>query len=208
MKDAAPLCEPAPNTFCDDFERPTVQGDWTLATETSGGTLEIVQGTTGRRLQATCPSPGAVAQLVRAFSEIPTRVHLELTLEFAALPSNGDVYITGIRMDSVESSSVVYLYAGNSGVALVQQVAGVSSAQGHYKAYPLHVPPGTPHRLAIDLTFGGKIQVTIDGVVAIDRAAETFLIPAAPRLTAGATSLDGQGAGFTSLIDDYVFTAE
>jgi hypothetical protein len=203
MKDAAPLCEPAANTFCDDFERPTVQGDWTLATETSGGTLGIVQGTTGRRLQATCPSPGAVAQLVRAFSEIPTRVHLELTLEFAALPSNGDVYITGIQMDSMESSSLVYLYAGGSGIALVQQVAGVT-----YKAYPLHVPPGTPHRLAIDLTFGGKIQVTIDGVVAIDRAAETFLIPAAPRLTAGATSLDGQGAGFTSLIDDYVFAAE
>jgi hypothetical protein len=198
------LCDSQAWTVCDSFERSTPAGDW-LAVTSGGGTLSIVPGPSGGRLLATCPGKGARAQLRRAFAPTPTRIRYEVTLEYAANPTAGEVYITGVEMPSAGGTSLTYLYANpNIGIVFVQQRIGSPS----YVADELPVNVNTPHRIAVDLTFQGNVRVTVDGITVLDRASESFLVPAPPTILLGASDIDEAGGGFDVLLDDYAFLLE
>lgn len=205
----APLCEAGAMTFCDDFERPAPQGEWSTAVATSGATLQISADGQGRRLEAVCPSKGANALLARTLQGKPSHLHFEVTLEYATLPTTGGVYVMGIAMSPSGSASgltLLYVYANQDlGITFVQQVTGTAS----YRADVLAAAtPGAPHRIAVDVVIGGKVTVSVDGTALVDRAAESFLQSGAPKITLGAGSIDDTGAGFRVLADDFVFTAD
>jgi hypothetical protein len=202
-------CPAATVSFCDDFERSdssNVKGAWQTIDLNASGTLAFKTEPTGNRLLATAVSAkGGQAQLSNVYTHQPTKFHLELSLTVSALASTGAVYVTGIAMpNSSTPPSLVYLYAQDNGLFLAQQVAnGVN-----YWNQALPITVGTHHRIAIDLTFNGKLLVKIDGNTKIDQNAETFLVPKPANLYLGASSIDGEGDDGAFLVDDFVFTMD
>jgi hypothetical protein len=195
--------------FCDDFERADasdVKGKWELTNVNADGVLAIEAEQNGNHLLAAKVSAVAgQALLSKTFTEQPTKFHLELSLEVDSFASTGGVYVTGLGMQNNSGSpSLVYLYVTQQNLLLVQQVAdGVN-----YWSQPLPIVLKTMHRIAIDLTFNGKLNVKIDGNTKLDANAQTFLVPKPPALYLGAASIDDEGTGGAFLVDDFVFTLD
>jgi hypothetical protein len=204
--DAGFVCPTATARLCDDFQRDEVQGSWDSVSLNSGGTLVIGKPAgASKRLESAVTALGGVAQLSKAFNAVPKKLHFEVTLDLASLAAVGGVYIMGVYMPNGSGApTLLYVYTNNSGVYFVEQVAdGVA-----YVGTPLPLSLASPHRIVIDVTFGGKVTATVDGTTKIDKQAASFLLPKPVTVILGAASIDDNGNGVAMKIDDFVFTAD
>lgn len=200
------VCPPGTVSFCDGFNRDTVQGPWEVVHQRPGGTLAIgSSGGGAKHLESAVTAVGGQAQLSKSFGPTPQRVHLELTLEISSLASAGGVYVGGLSMPNGSNPpTLLYLYVSQFGLFFVEQVADGAG----YAASNVPVSTGAPHRVVFDVTFGGRSVVTVDDEKKVDKTAESFLSAKAPTVYLGASSIDGTGNGVALKIDDFVFTAD
>jgi hypothetical protein len=199
-------CADAAGTLCDDFERDEPKGGpWGTVSVNDGGTLVIGKpSSTGRRLESAITAADGVAQLSRELALTPSKLHIELTLEILALPTNGAIYITGaLMLNPGNPVTLFYVYARGDGAFVVEQLTDGT----HYVQSPLAITLNAPHRLVIDVQIGGKVKVTVDGATQVDKNTESWLVFKPPQAILGAGSVSG-GNAFSMRVDDYVFVAE
>lgn len=199
------ICPTATVSFCDDFERSVPQDDWAGSSVSANASLTIETSNGSKALFSSISAKGATAQLTKAFAPVPQKFHLAFDLQMTALAVSGGVYIGGLFMQTgLAAPSLVYVYTEPGGVWFVQQVAD----DGGYIRDQLPISTGTNYRVDIDLTFNGKLIVNVNGTKVVDRNAEAFLVPHAPTLHVGASSIDGLGNGGSFRMDDLVFTID
>jgi hypothetical protein len=191
----------AAGVFCDDFERSDPKGNWSSMGVNDGGILVIDKSGGVSRLKSAITAVEGAGQLSKDFAVTPKRMRIEVSLEIETLPSTGSGYIAGVLM--LNPPQLVYLYAHGGGVFFVEQLTdGINYTQA-----PLAITLKTPHRIAVDVTFGGKTFVYVDGVVQVDKSTESFFTPTPPAALLGANSVDG-AKDLSIYLDDYVFVAD
>lgn len=200
-------CPDATVTICDDFERTDPKGTWTSMNLVTGGTLSVATETNGNRfLSSAVTANGGHAQLSRQLAITPAKIHLEVSVAVKSLATAGGVYITGIGMPNAGNPpSLVYFYANDTAVWFVQQIADGVNYYADALTFPID---DKRHRIVLDLTFNGKVTLSIDGTKQIDSNAKTFLVPKPIGVHLGASSIDDLGRGVAVDVDDFVFTAD
>jgi hypothetical protein len=201
-------CPSAAVSFCDDFNRTDVKGDWPTMQLTTGGALSLVPGDpSGKRLETGISALGAHAYLLRKTSFVPTKFHMAASIDFGTLPQAGAVYMFGVSMwpTAGTAPSLAYVYAESSGIYFVQQITDGTGYQRD--AIPI-ASDGNEHRIVMDVVLGGQAVVTVDGNAVVNRATAGFLVADPIECALGADSIDGTGNGFTFHADDFVFTAD
>jgi hypothetical protein len=197
------MCADAAGVFCDDFERDDPKGDWTAVTLNDAGTMAI--GKAGsRRLEAAILAPDGFAQLSKDFTLSPTKMHIEVTLEILSLPSDGASLIVGTTMlNPGNPVSLFYLYAHGGGAFIVEQLTD----DVHYVQTPLALTLNASHRVIMEVQQGGKMTVSVDGALQVDKTTEPWLVLKPPSAYLGPGSING-GNTLAMRADDYVFVAE
>ena len=199
-------CPDAAGILCDDFERDDVKGPWGAVSVGEAGTLVIGKPFTGEswRLEAAVSAAGSGAQLSKEIAVSPSKLHVELTLEILQLPTVGAFYITGALMFNAPNPlTLFYIYAHGGGAFVVEQLTD----QTHYVQTPLAITLNAPHRVVMDIVAGGKVTVSVDGAVQVDKKTESWMVLKPPSAILGPNSLNG-GNTFSMRADDYVFIAE
>jgi hypothetical protein len=199
------VCADAAGIFCDDFERDDPQGGWSAVNLNEAGTLSIGKPSgASRRLEAAIVGADGFAQLSKDFTLTPTKMHIEVTLELLGLPSAGASLIVGTTMlNPGNPVSLFYLYAHGGGSFVVEQLTDGT----HYVQTPVALTLNAPHRVIMEVEQGGKMTVSVDGVLQVDKTTEPWLVLKPPSAYVGPGSING-GNTFSMRADDYVFVAE
>lgn len=157
---AAPFCDTlkATPTFCDDFERATVRGDWTHQELAAGGTVALVPSTRdgGRELRASIPlleaGVASSARLVTSFLQTD-EITLAYALRLDTPPGQVAQQLMNVNVMIPASGGdfyAAYLFANSSGVTLVEQTYPSGSGTGGVFA---------PHLLAKPIAYGTWLRI-------------------------------------------------
>ena len=177
-----PVDQPAcAHTFCDDFERTTLQGPWDLASM-AGGTLSIDQG----RLFAQTSADLQVAHLEKLLPTANSTVHAEVDVTFDA-GNSGEIdlfQIHWITMPGTCTSFGYFLVRDRLDMVEIQETyVGCTPASSNdaIASFSPNAPSG-PHHMVIDITTGAAgtahLAVSDNGLVQIDRQISAHDVPA------------------------------
>jgi hypothetical protein len=181
VADAAPACA---HTFCDDFERTSVQGDWTSSVVT-GGTLSIDNGVLVADLAA--PTNGLVF-LSKDLDVVATSsIHLEVDVEFTA-GTDGEIDLVQIRWLDLPGTCTgfgYFLVRDQTGPVVIQETyvncGGPASNNDNLASFPSTAPSGVQH-VAIDVTLGdlgvAHIRTQIGNTLDLDKQLTSYAVPA------------------------------
>jgi hypothetical protein len=170
------------HTFCDDFERTTLQGPWD-GMFIAGGMLSIDQG----QLLAQTSADLQVANLTKSLPTAHLTVHAEVDITFDT-GTSGEIDLFQIHWRDLPGSCT------NFGYFLVRDRLGMVEIQETYVACGLpnssndviasfspDAPTG-PHHVVIDITTGlagaAHLLVSDNGIVGIDQPITAHDVPA------------------------------
>lgn len=220
---AAPFCDTlkATPTFCDDFERATVRGDWTNQELAAGGTVALVPSTRdgGRELQASIPLLEAgvfsSARLVTSFLQTD-EITLSYALRLDAPPGQFAQQLMNVNVMIPPSGGdfyAAYLFANSSGVTLVEQTFPSGSGTGGvFAPHPLarSIKYGTWLRIdmLVKTTTPTRLRLFVDGAAAYDGAADPFLRPGTFVVSGGIQNTNQPSGALSVRVDDLYVVAK
>lgn len=223
--DGAPLlpyCQtliPAP-AFCDDFERASPQGAWSLIRLGGGGALATEPSTrrAGRELNSVIPLFGdggvSEARLLRSFDDA-NEVTLSYALRVDGPPAQSVQQIMAIVVNLAVGRDFfhAYLFVRREGITLVEQTfPGGGSAGSVFREHPLDVPIrfGSWQRVTLTETLSAPphLRLTVDGKVAFDGAADPFFRRGTPSVSAGIHYSDAPSGPLSVRVDDLFVTVK
>lgn len=195
--------------FCDDFERNDVLGSWTLVETALGGAVSLVKPAGGgTSLFSSIVATDAGDAHAHLHKDLPggQRSHFVWTLDFdfEALPASAVPFAQVTIVPAPGEIRVLYLVADQGAVFFAQQRIG---GNGEIELTDLHSTPGKVHRFAADVTIGGRLVVTVDGVVRADQATAAFMNSGEPALELGAVNAHLAASAFRVQLDNLRFAA-
>jgi hypothetical protein len=170
------------HTFCDDFERPDVQGPWDT-TFMAGGMLSIDQG----QLLAQTSADLQVAHLAKLLPTANSTVHAEVDVTFDA-GNSGEIDLFQIHWITFPggcSNFGYFLVRDRLGMVEIQETyvnCGLpNSSNDAIASFSPNAPSG-PHHIVIDITIGvassAHLKVSDNGAVQIDQPITAHDVPA------------------------------
>jgi hypothetical protein len=188
-------------TFCDDFERSTLLGEWDGPSMSDGGLLAIEPATltrAGRALHTTLPSIGSGVG--------------QATLWKRLSPVNGIEWRFAMRIDALPSGdgfqlNVISVYPGGSkfvNAGLLVKPDGVvyfEYSEPSLNEYPLTAPIVAGRVSVIDINLTPThATVKVDGAQAYDGA--SLFVAGQPVVNAGINYVHGTTGSLSVFIDD------
>lgn len=177
---AIPFCQRTDATFCDDYERLTVLGDWTMLQQVPDASVSIVAAPGGGRELLGYSVGGEVGPLPAAYLQYTTGSSVtylawEANVRFDEFPTGArNIMQLVFKNQPTYSALLLSMNDANSGFAVLTQRR---LADGGISTQPLGVAakigPGESRRVRMSVEQSGpgvdpRFVVSIDGQISVD----------------------------------------
>jgi hypothetical protein len=219
----ARFCATQPSTvvFCDDFERPDVQGPWDTSVIRPAGasSLALVPGTDGRggsELLAFVPDtksgPFVESDLHRDFGTVVNDMTYRYRFRLDAPPTDFGFQTLSVQLVYADGSFFsIFVFVQPDNLYLAEQDFP-TTGPGGFATHPFSkaFSYGTWHDGELHIATAAPPHLTyvLDGVAVVDAAALVTLGPGKPSLRGGIAYADTPAGALSVRLDDVTFAVK